>query len=154
MPRKPYFKQPSDAPPPIEETVVCRARFEDCDPLGIVWHGRYTSYFEDARVALCERQGIGYMDFYRQDVLIPLKQMFHEYISPIRFNQQFNAKALLHWDEAARLNFEYQITDLDGNNIASGYTVHMMLSKEFELLLTPPQFYQEFQKRWKQTKGK
>jgi len=136
-------------PPPLSEIVRQRVRFEECDPLGIVWHGRFTSYFEDARVALCEKHSIGYLDFHRKGVVIPLKQMQHDYITPLRFNQEFTTEAKLHWSDSARLNFEFIIRNLENKTVATGCTVHLMLTKNFELLLTPPPFYLEFQQLWK-----
>jgi acyl-CoA thioester hydrolase len=149
MPRKRYFKPVEDSPPPLCATVSQRVRFEECDPLGIVWHGRFTSYFEDARVALCEQHGIGYMDFYRRDVVIPLKQMYHDYVTPLRFNETFSTECRLHWTDAARLNFEFIIRKDQNEIVATGATIHLMLTRDFELLLTPPPFYLAFMQCWK-----
>ncbi|MBK7948123.1 MAG: acyl-CoA thioesterase [Deltaproteobacteria bacterium] len=38
--------------PTAETCVSTTIPFHDCDPLGIVWHGRYLEYFELARAAL------------------------------------------------------------------------------------------------------
>jgi acyl-CoA thioester hydrolase len=35
--------------------VTLKVPFHDCDPLFVVWHGRYLEYFELARTALLER---------------------------------------------------------------------------------------------------
>ena len=37
---------------PAEVTVRLTVPFHDCDPLAIVWHGRYLEYFEQARAEL------------------------------------------------------------------------------------------------------
>ena len=76
---------------------------EEVDPLGIVWHGRYPSYFEDARVALGNRFGIGYMDFYEKGIVTPIKKMHVDYHLPLTFQQPFTIEGILHWTEAARL---------------------------------------------------
>ncbi len=39
-------QQPAqDGPPPLVRSVVRSVRFEETDPMGLVWHGRYPSYF-------------------------------------------------------------------------------------------------------------
>ena len=43
------------------EVVV---KFNEADPLGIVWHGHYIRYFEDGRESFGKRYGIAYLDFY------------------------------------------------------------------------------------------
>ena len=39
-----------------------RIRFNETDPLGIVWHGCYITYFEDGREAFGRLHGISYLD--------------------------------------------------------------------------------------------
>ena len=67
--RKPYFPSRKRDPSPLRVTVERRVRFEETDPLAIVWHGRYASYFEDARSAAGEKYGIGYLG--------PLQEWYH-----------------------------------------------------------------------------
>ena len=33
-----------------------RVQFYDCDPMGVVWHGNYLRFMEQARFALIERR--------------------------------------------------------------------------------------------------
>ena len=146
---KPYFKVVENAPAPLRATAEQSVRFDECDPLGIVWHGRYTSYFEDARVALGDRYEIGYMDFFDKGISTPLKQMYHDYIKPLRFRDRFTTEGILHWSEAARLNFEFIIRNEDDEIVTRGYTVQLMLDKNFEVLLSPPAFYLDFCEKWK-----
>ena len=47
-------------------------RFNEADPLGIVWHGHYIRYFEDGREDFGNRYGIGYLDFYKNGFVIPI----------------------------------------------------------------------------------
>ena len=39
-------------------------RFSEIDSMGVVWHGSYTLYFEDAREAFGQKYGLGYMTFF------------------------------------------------------------------------------------------
>ena len=50
-----YFPEKEGTPKPLETSVARRVRFEEVDPLTIVWHGRYPSYFEDGRAAFGEK---------------------------------------------------------------------------------------------------
>ena len=148
--RKPYFSFQKDDPPPLHAGATGRVRFEETDPLGIVWHGRYASYFEDARAAMGEKYGIGYLDFYRNGVVAPIKIIHIDYHLPLRFYEDFTIEAILHWSEAARINFEYVIRNSEGEISTTGYSVQIMLDKENHLLLLPPPFYQDFRRRWKE----
>ena len=117
--------------------------------MGIVWHGRYASFFEDARVALGDRVGLGYMDYYRRGVMTPIKQLHFDYRSPLRFGDEFTVEAILHWTEAARINMEFVVRDPGGEVATTGYTVQMMLDLSGEVLLVPPPFHQEVMERWR-----
>jgi acyl-CoA thioester hydrolase len=123
-------------------------RFEEVDALGIVWHGRYPSYFEDGRVLLGEQFGIGYMDFYHQGIAAPIKQMHVDYMRPLRFGEPFTIEAILHWSDAARLNHEFILRNAAGEVTTTGYTVQLMMDKDDNVLMVSPHFYVEFRQRW------
>lgn len=150
MSRKRYFKEVAGAPAPLQRIVRRKVRFEEVDPLGIVWHGHYASYFEDGRVALGQAYGIGYEDYCAHKVAAPIKQMQVDYVRPLRFNEEATIEALLHFHEAARLNFEFIIRNAAGAVTTTGCTVQLFLDQNHELLLSPPDFYAAFLRRWKE----
>ncbi|WP_207261039.1 acyl-CoA thioesterase [Desulfovibrio sp. Huiquan2017] len=148
MSRNAYFKAVKDAPAPLRDEVERRVRFEEVDPLGIVWHGRYPSYFEDGRVSHGHRYGIGYLDFHAHRVTAPVKQMHVDYILPLAFGDTVRIETLLHYNEAARLNYEFIIRNAAGEVTTTGYTVQLFVDAERELMLTPPDFYTAFLAQW------
>ena len=111
---KPYFPKCKDQPEPLQVCVERTVRFEEVDPLGIVWHGRYASYFEDARVVLGEKYGIGYMDLFYNGILAPIKNMHIDFKSPLKFKEEVTIEGILHFSEASRINIEYIIRDREG----------------------------------------
>ncbi len=148
--KPPYFKTPSGAPAPLTFSVARTIRFEEIDPLGIVWHGRYPGYFEDARVALGDRYGIGYLDFHREQLVTPIRQMHIDYHLPLRFKEICTITALLYWTRAARMNMGFEIRNAAGDLTTTGYSVQLFLDTEGTLLMAPPDFYLEFCERWEQ----
>lgn len=146
--RKDYFFSQKGAPDPLRCCVDRVVRFEEVDPLSIVWHGRYPSYFEDGRVALGEKYGLGYMDFYRHGVVAPIKQMHIDYRLPLHFGELFTIEAILHWTDATRLNHEFILRNGSGEVTTTGYTVQLFMDQEQNILLLPPPFYEEFRQRW------
>jgi len=147
---KPYFTNEKEDPEPLVVTVQRRVRFEETDPLGIVWPGRYSSYFEDARAAVGEKYGIGYMDFYRNETVAPLRIFHTDFLLPIGFQEDITIDGILRWSEAARINFEYTIRNSRGEVTTRGYSVQVMLDLNNNLLLIPPRFYEDFLLRWKE----
>jgi acyl-CoA thioester hydrolase len=146
---KPYFESRKDSPQPLRYKAERQVRFEEVDPLGIVWHGRYPSYFEDARTGLGEKYGINYLDFHKNGVVAPIKKMHIDYHRPLMYPDRFTIEGILHWSDAARLNYEYIIRDSNGILMTSGYTVQVMLDPDNNLIMVLPPFYYEFCKKWK-----
>lgn len=146
---KPYFRTLKDGPPPLRFKVERKVRFEEVDSLGIVWHGRYPSYFEDARGGLGEKYGINYLDFHKNGVIAPIKKMHIDYHRPLMYPDVFTIEGILHWSDAARLDYEYIIRDNKGELLTTGYTVQVMLDLDKNLYMVLPAFYNEFCKRWK-----
>jgi len=146
--RKPYFRAHEGEPLPLRCTVERVVRFEEVDPLGIVWHGRYPSYFEDGRVLLGERLGIGYLDFYKAGIVAPIKQLHVDYQKPLHFGDPFSIEAVLHWSEATRLNHEFILRNAAGEVTTTGYSVQLLMDDRQNLLMLPPPFYENFRQRW------
>lgn len=57
--------------------------FNDADPMGVVWNGRYFDYFEIARHAVLARAGVEYADMYREGYMLPLVKNSAKYIKPL-----------------------------------------------------------------------
>lgn len=146
---KPYFKTRKDAPSPLRCKVDRQVRFEEVDPLGIVWHGRYPSYLEDARGALGAHYGINYLDFHKNGIIAPIKQMHIDYHHPLTYPDIFTIEGVLHWSDAARLNYEFIIRDNKGIMTTSGYSVQVMLDLDKNLYMVLPSFYNKFCEKWK-----
>jgi len=147
--RKPYFERRETDPPPLRLLVQRRVRFEEVDSMGIVWHGRYPGYFEDGRVALGSRYGIGYEDFFRHGVPAPIRKMQIDYLAPLRFREDFSVEAILHWSDAARLDFEFLVRGDGETLVATGCSVQLMVDPAGGLLLLPPPFVRAMRERWR-----
>ena len=83
-----YFEVPAGAPKPLEKSFFRVVRFNEIDPMGILWHGHYASFIEDARVALGDSLGIGYQDFYNHGVMIPVRQFHVDYLAPLESTEK------------------------------------------------------------------
>jgi len=149
MNQRSRFPRQAGDPPPLRAACERIIRFEEVDPLGIVWHGRYPSFLEDGRVALGRRYGVGYTDFFAAGLLTPIREIHIDYLRPLRFEDRIGIEALLHWSEAAKLAFEFVVRDPRGEVAASGATVQLITDREGALQITPPPFLKEFLSRWK-----
>jgi len=124
-------------------------RFNEADPLGIVWHGHYVRYFEDAREDFGKLYGISYLDFYRNSLAVPIVSIHCEFKKPLRYGDTLIVESAYVNSQAAKLNFRYKIFDAEHRtHIATGSSSQVFVdAKTFELQLTVPQFFEDWRKK-------
>lgn len=158
MRKFPYFKTPaicddgSPAPLPLRNRVSRRVRFEEVDSLSIVWHGHYSSYFEDGRVAFGRQFGLHYIDMKQANIIAPVKNMHIDYIKPLYFDEECTIETCLHWSDASRLNFCYYIYNSEDVIVTKASTIQLFLNFEGALYMAKPTFYANFCDAWRQGK--
>lgn len=133
----------------LTDRVEVLVRFNEADPLGIVWHGHYVRYFEDGREAFGNKYGIGYLDFYRRNIVIPIVHIDCSYKRSLRYGDRVIVETIFLPTEAAKLHFEYKLYNLDRNElVATGSSIQVFLDKETSALqLTNPSFFEEWKKK-------
>lgn len=131
-----------------EETEVT-VRFNEADPLGIVWHGHYLRYFEDGREAFGKKYGISYLDFYRHGYAVPVVSVHCDYKKPLRFGDVVIVKTKLISSPAAKLRFEYEIFEKGKPSlVAVGHSIQVFVDvKSFELVMITPPFFEGWKKK-------
>jgi len=142
-----YFKSSKNSPETLRHFYKRQIRFEEVDQMGIVWHGRYPGYFEESRVAFGRKYGISYSDFMLHKHPVPIRKISVDYLAPLYFEDEIEIETIMHWSQAAKMNYEYIIRKKNGV-VCTGFTVQLMLDTEFNLLLQPPDFYQIFIDKW------
>lgn len=135
----------------LSHTTEILIRFNEADPLGIVWHGHYIRYFEDGREAFGKKYGIGYMDFIKENIVIPIVHTECNYKRSLRFGDSVLVESIYKPTEAAKIVFDYKLYKAaDGLLVATGSTTQVFLDKESQtLLLNNPAFFEE----WKKSHG-
>ena len=134
----------------LECRTSVRVRFQEVDALGIVWHGHYLTYFEDARVALGREYGINYTDIREAGVAAPLVHVSCDFLAPARFDDELEVVARLYERESAKLDFCFEVRrPADGVLLATGRSVQAFAEFDGSLLLTVPQFVRDFYARWR-----
>ena len=125
-------------------------RFSELDPMGVVWHGDYALYFEDAREAFGQKYGLGYMTFFDNGFTAPLVELSMQYKKIIKYETPLRVDIIYQPTESAKIVFDYEIHDeRDESLIATAHAVQVFLDKNYELVWENPEFYLEWKKRWK-----
>ena len=131
------------------ERIEVNVRFNEADPLGIVWHGHYIRYFEDGREAFGNKYGIGYLDFYHKNFIIPVVNIECSYKRSLKYGEKVIVETRFIPCDAAKLKFDYHVYNAGkGELVATGSSVQVFLDKETSVLqLTNPHFFEEWKKK-------
>ena len=133
----------------LEHRTFARVRFQEVDSLGIVWHGHYLTYFEDARVAFGRHYGIDYTDILQAGIAAPIVHVSCDYLSPARYGEQLEVAAMLFHRDSATLEFHYAISrPADAVVLAVGSSIQAFADLQGQLILVLPEFMRRFYQRW------
>jgi acyl-CoA thioester hydrolase len=130
----------------LSTTKEFEIRFSEVDSMGIVWHGNYSLYFEDAREKFGKEYNLEYLYMFEQGFYAPLVELHFEYKRPLKYKDRAKIEIVYRNVDAAKLIFDYKIVSLPDNQVvATGYSVQVFLDKNFNLMWELPEFY----KKWK-----
>lgn len=122
--------------------IELQVRFHDVDMVGVVWHGHYLRYLENARWAFMDEMGYGLDRMLESGFVWPIVELQMKYLKPARFGNRLRVRAsLVEWE--SRLTLNYLITRAgDDARIARGRTVQVAVdARSSELqFVTPPGF--------------
>lgn len=125
-----------------------RVRFNEADPLGIVWHGNYLRYFEDGREAFGREHGLSYRNMEENKVATPIVKSLCEHKYPLQYDEVFTVKTTYVDSAAAKLIFRYELINQQGKIVCTGETVQVFTELSTgELLLNLPDFVVEWKKK-------
>ena len=100
-----------------------RVRFAETDAMGIVHHGRYLPYLEEARVEYLRHLGHPYVALRAEGVDLTVLEVFVRYRRPLRFDEVVQVHLRLGAATRATFQMAYLLT-VDGVVRATAVTVH------------------------------
>ena len=124
-----------------------RVRFNETDPLGIVWHGYYITYFEDGREAFGRKHGISYLDIFDSGFTTPIVKSTCEHKLSLRYGDVARIETTIVDTPAAKMIYRYTIYDANNEIACTGETVQVFLDAKGELQLTNPPFYEAWKRK-------
>ncbi|MGB4655031.1 MAG: acyl-CoA thioesterase [Bacteroidales bacterium] len=133
----------------LSATKEIEIRFSEVDSMGIVWHGAYAKYFEDAREAFGKKYGIGYLDIKRNGYYAPLVNLDFSFKKPLTYGDKAIVEAIYEPCAAAKIKYKYNIFDLSQKIvIATGSSVQVFLNSDYQLEWNSPEFYLEWKQKY------
>ncbi|HKU13975.1 MAG TPA: acyl-CoA thioesterase [Steroidobacteraceae bacterium] len=90
----------------IAATVEAQVAFHDVDVAGVVWHGHYLKYLENARWALMQRLDFGLDAMLASGYAWPIVEVHVKYVRAARFGDRLAVQAsLVEWQSRLAVNY-------------------------------------------------
>lgn len=122
-------------------------RFSETDPLGIVWHGNYITYFEDGREAFGKNYGISYLDIQKSGYVTPIVKTVCEHKHSLRYGDQCRIETTFVDTAAAKIIYKFKIFNQDDVLACTGESVQVFLDQNGELMLNFPPFFEDWKRK-------
>ena len=134
--------------------VDINIRFSEVDSMGVVWHGNYVKYLEDAREKMGADFKLGYMDVYRNKFMIPIVKMNLDYKLPLYYEKKYRVHISILDTIASKIVCQYEIRNDQDQVCATAETTQAFINLDGELQLITPQFFIDWksQQTWQEIK--
>lgn len=131
----------------LKSSLDITVRFSETDPMGVVWHGNYLKYFEDAREKLADDFGMSHYEVYNYGYFTPIVKTELNYKSSIFFGEKVRVNVILEKHDAAKIVFKYEVINLSNGKLATtGLTIQVFMHvKDRTLELVKPDFYESWE---------
>ena len=123
---------------PLEYSAKIRVNYYDTDQMGVVWHGNYLKYFEDAREEMLRSLGCPYQEIERDGVIMPVVDVALRYLYPARYGDVLTVKVIVKEPPRARMSLSYEVTDGEGRLCTTGSTTLTFVSAKTMTPCRPP----------------
>jgi acyl-CoA thioester hydrolase len=93
------------------------------DYAGVVWHGSYIVWLEEARVAFFRELGIEYADLVDSGCELPVVDLSIRYHRAVKMGREAVVKTCLKEIKGVRINWEYRIESAEGLHVTAAVTL-------------------------------
>ncbi|MGV3612973.1 MAG: acyl-CoA thioesterase [Fluviicola sp.] len=127
----------------LKSSIRVPIRFSETDAMGVVWHGNYLKFFEDAREQFGRDYGIEYLDVHAQGYFIPIVKSEISHKTSIFYGEEAVVNIILEKHDSAKIVFRYEVMNNTTKQVAAtGMTMQVfMFVSDRTLELIKPEFY-------------
>ena len=123
-------------------SIKIKVRYCETDQMGLVHHGSYINYFEEARISWISNLGFSYSKMEKSGIILPVSKLNVSYLRPAYFDDELVVNVELAELPTSRLIFNYTIKNKD-EVVVTGTTVLAFLNKETKKPVRCPDYMLE-----------
>lgn len=113
----------------IEFTHRLRVLYGHTDQMGIVYYGRYYEFFEAGRNELLRNLDLPYYRMEEQGLYLPVVESHAAYKGSFTYDDWITIRTMVKELPSVKIRIDYELTNVDGNLMVTGHTVHAFVDK-------------------------
>jgi acyl-CoA thioester hydrolase len=122
-----------------------RVRYGETDQMGVVYHGNYALYFEEARTEALRQIDVTYKSLEAFGVMMPVVSLHIDYKRPAKYDDLLTIKTIMQELPTAKIVLAYEVLNEQGVLLATGSsTLVFMDMKTNRPTRCPEHLYQKF----------
>ena len=132
------MQHPDAAPHKILKSheIQLRVRYDEADPMGLLYHPRYFTYFEIARTEMLRASGGNYRQMEADGLFAVVVKAECKYHKPVRYDDLLTIRATLRSITAAKIEHEYAV--LRGSDrLATGHVTLALVDRSGQIQKVP-----------------
>lgn len=106
-----------------------KVRYGETDQMGVVYHGNYAQYCEVGRLEWLRALNISYKKMEEDGIMLPVVSLSVKYKKSACYDDLIKVKTQLVKAPTASIEFEYEITNENGEILATANTVLAFINK-------------------------
>lgn len=132
-----------------------KVQYYETDKMGVVHHSNYIRWFEECRVDIMEKNGLGYDKMEREEIICPVVSVSCNYTSMTEFGETVVIVPRIEKFNGIRLAISYVVKNKETGEVrCTGKSSHCFLDVSghpVSLKRTSPEFYELFENLQRET---
>ncbi|MCU0440966.1 MAG: acyl-CoA thioesterase [Bacteroidia bacterium] len=128
----------------VTETRI-RVRYGETDQMGVVYHGNYALYFEEARTDALRQIGVSYKNLEKAGVMMPVVQLVMNYKKPATYDELLTIRTSLKTLPTVKIVLDYEVFNEVGEFLSSGSSTLVFVDMKTQRpVKCPAELYEKF----------
>lgn len=128
-------------------TTQVRVRYIEVDQSGFVYNGHYATYYEVGRSEALRSMGSTYKYMEESGIVMPLVNQYFRYYKPAKYDDLLTITTRIPKIPEARIRFEYEIHNQNGELLNKGYNELIFLNVEKQKPQRAPEWFVKLLKK-------
>lgn len=122
------------------DEIQVKVRYAETDQMGVVYHGNYPLYLEMGRIEWLRKLGVSYKKMEEEGVMLPVVSLTINYKKSAEYDDLITVKTVLKNRPTAKIEFDYVITNQNGEILTIASTTLVFLNKTTNRPIKAPEY--------------